>query len=62
LLESEIRVKEVIVRVYNRNPSVFIREKLNNFILDICKETNLVARELFDLRKQNIEEDIRIEL
>lgn len=62
MLESEIRVKEVIVRVYNRNPSVFIREKLNNFILDICKETNLVARELFDLRKQNIEEDIRIEL
>jgi hypothetical protein len=52
----------VIVRVYNRDPSVFIREKLNSFILDICKETNHVARELFDLRKQNIEEDIRTDL
>ena len=52
----------MIVRVYNRDPSVFIREKLNSFILEICKETNLVARELFDLRKQNIEEDIRTDL
>ncbi len=38
----ETRVRDVIVRVYNRNATVFINEKLNLFIHHIVKELNLL--------------------
>ncbi len=53
VLDREIRVKDVIIRVYNRSPAVFIREKLNSFIQEVSKEIHIVACELLKLRKAN---------
>lgn len=55
-MEKEIRVKEVIIRIYNKNPSIYIKEKLNNFILDIATELHSVAVELFKLKQSKDEE------
>ena len=53
LLESEIRVKKVIIRVFNKGPQVFIKEKLNSFILEICRYANHnVALNIFRLRQE----------
>jgi len=35
-LENEIRVSDVILRIYNENPNVYINTKLNTFILNLC--------------------------
>ena len=37
-LEKELRVNDIILRIYNKNPAVFIDMKLNPFITDITKE------------------------
>ncbi len=48
----------MIIRVFNKRPQVFIKEKLNPFILEICKYANdNVALKIFRLR-QEIDNDI----
>ena len=37
-LEEELRISQVILRMYNRNPAVFINVKLNSFITDVARE------------------------
>jgi hypothetical protein len=54
----EIRIKEVIIRIYNRNPQVYIKEKLNTFITEISKELYVVARGLLDLHRTNKDDEI----
>jgi hypothetical protein len=40
-LENELLVNDIILRVYNKNPAVFINMKLNPFITDITKQIDL---------------------
>jgi len=42
-------VQDVILRVYNKNPAVFINTKLNTFILNVSIKLQSVAQELFKL-------------
>ena len=37
-LEEELLISQVILRMYNRNPAVFINVKLNSFITDVARE------------------------
>ena len=48
-MEHEIRVCDVILRIYNKNPAVFINTKLNTFILNVSMKLQSVAQELFSL-------------
>ena len=36
-LEHEIIVSDVIIRIYNKNPAVFINAKLNTYILHLSQ-------------------------
>ena len=40
-LENELLVNDIILRIYNDNPAVFINMKLNSFITDITKQIDL---------------------
>lgn len=37
-LEKELLINDIILRVYNKNPAVFINIKLSPFITDITRE------------------------
>lgn len=36
-LDDELRISQVILRIYNRNPAVFINLKLNTFITAVSQ-------------------------
>ena len=43
IMNTDIKVKDVIIRVYNKNSAVYVNEKLNMFIHLIAKELNITA-------------------
>jgi len=51
-LDDELRISQVILRIYNRNPAVFINLKLNTFITAISQQIYEVAQELFRIRNE----------
>jgi hypothetical protein len=51
-LEEELRISQVILRMYNRNPAVFINVKLNSFITDVAKEIQEVFMLFFRIRSR----------
>ena len=52
-LENELLVNDIILRVYNKNPAVFINMKLNPFITDITKQIDLDRQTLYALRMRS---------
>ena len=51
-LDEELRISQIILRMYNRNPAVFINVKLNSFITDVAKEIQEVSWQLFRIRNR----------
>lgn len=49
-LASEERIKNIMLRVYNKNPNVYIKMPLNTFIKDIVEELDNVQEDLYALK------------
>lgn len=48
-LQDEIIVLNIILRIYNKNPAVFIGNKLNKFILEVSNNLVTVAEDIFKM-------------
>ena len=57
MLEEEERTAGIILRVYNKNPNVYIKKKLEDFTLKIVEELEKVQQNLYNLKNS---EDISV--
>ena len=53
-IEKEVKVDEIILRIYNQNPCVFINQNLTKFIIDVAEKTHNVYEKLFDLKNMAV--------
>lgn len=51
-IEKELLVEQVILRLYNCNPAVFIDYKLTTFITKLSDDIYNLSRDLYDLKNQ----------
>lgn len=48
-LQDELRIESIILRMYNKNPAVFINIKLNTFITKVAEILYDVSKKLFQI-------------
>ena len=56
-LSEEERVEDIILRVYNKNPNVYIKIQLGPFIVKLVDELEQQQQSLYQLRSsENVDE------
>ena len=52
-LKEEERIQEITLRVYNKNPDVYIKISLEDFILEVVNQLETVHNDLFGLKNSD---------
>jgi len=53
LLEDEEIISNVILRIYNNHPAVYIKTPLSKFIIDVASQLHDVSQKLFKLGQRD---------